>query len=242
MKKTITLLLILFSTVVFSQHNRLWLNLTKETDLVGQTLIAYTTGATNGYDQGIDALYVNDSQTALTSLIDNQEYVIQGRSLPFTNTDVVPLGFKTSSQGSYTITLSNFDGLFIGYQPVYLKDNLTGLLTNLKISNYTFTTTAGIFNERFEIVYVNTVLETSDKGRLNKNVFVIIKDQNLRVYTKEITIDKVEVFDLMGRLISSTYDINNDFVEIKNITQSNEVQIINIYTDIGRISKKIITR
>ncbi|MFT5248598.1 MAG: hypothetical protein ACI93P_000312 [bacterium] len=51
-------------------------------------------------------------QTALTSNINNDEYTIQGRFLPFDPSDVVSLNFKTDVTGEYSIALDHFEGLF----------------------------------------------------------------------------------------------------------------------------------
>lgn len=59
--------------------------------------------------------------------------------MPFVDTDVVSLGFKSDIAGEFTIALSNFDGLFTENQDIYLKDNVTGTLQN-KFADYTFFT------------------------------------------------------------------------------------------------------
>jgi len=61
-------------------------------------MISYMTGATNGVDAAIDGKYINDCQTALTTYLNDTEYVIQGKGLPFVTTDTVPLAFKIQQQ------------------------------------------------------------------------------------------------------------------------------------------------
>ena len=93
-------------------RNRVWLDLSNATGFISQTMISYMDDATNDVDDGIDGKYFNDSQTALTSIINNNEFAIQGRPLPFDTSDVVALGFKVEVAGSYTISINHFDGLF----------------------------------------------------------------------------------------------------------------------------------
>ncbi|MEN0080399.1 MAG: hypothetical protein AAGC51_03000, partial [Flavobacterium lindanitolerans] len=135
------------------ERHRIWLNLSNGTEVVGQTLLGYMTGATSGVDYGIEGSYFNDSGIAFTSYIENKEFAIQGRSLPFTSDDVVPMSFKTDVAGNYTIAIDHVDGLFAGSQEVFLKDNTTGQLHNLKSGAYSFASETGVFNNRFEIVY-----------------------------------------------------------------------------------------
>lgn len=114
------------------EKNRIWLNPSKDAVPVNQMMVAYMTGATQDIDPAIDGRYINDSQTALNSLINNEEFVIQGRSVPFDPTDVVPLAFKTTTSGNFTIAIDHVDGLFTAEQDIILKDNTTGLETDLK--------------------------------------------------------------------------------------------------------------
>ena len=92
--------------------------------------INYITGASNGVDS-FDAKYFNEVTLALNSVLDNIDYVIQGCSLPFDATDLVPLSFYVTTSGNYTIAIDYANGLFIGSQVVILKDNDMGTETDL---------------------------------------------------------------------------------------------------------------
>ncbi|MFN9108981.1 MAG: putative metal-binding motif-containing protein, partial [Bacteroidota bacterium] len=146
------------------ERHRVWLNMTSAAGFFSQTLIAYMTGATNGVDAAIDGRYFNDNQTALTTIINNQEYAIQGRQLPFVNSDVVAIGFKTEFVGTYTISLAKLDGLFLSGQVIFLKDKLTNTYTNIRTGSYTFSSVAGVFNDRFELRFTepSTFYEDAD--------------------------------------------------------------------------------
>ena len=56
-----------------------------------------------------DGLVLNDSQSLLYNFINNEKYVIQGRELPFQDTDIVPLGLKINQAGNYSISFENAD-------------------------------------------------------------------------------------------------------------------------------------
>ena len=136
-------------------RNRIWLNATGTGGLFSQTMVAYMTGATNGVDSGIDGRYINDGAIALTSTIASERYAIQGRALPFVNSDIVALNFTATTAGSYTIAIDHVDGLFNNpNQNIFLKDNATNTTHNLRESAYTFTAAAGSDSSRFELVYM----------------------------------------------------------------------------------------
>ena len=92
------------------EKHRIWLNLSDQTYNYNQILVGYADNALHTID-ATDGLIFDDSQTLLYNALNNQKYVIQGRELPFTDTDVVPLGLKINQSGNYTISFENADGL-----------------------------------------------------------------------------------------------------------------------------------
>ncbi|WP_432671747.1 fibronectin type III domain-containing protein [Flavobacterium sp. SM2513] len=224
-----------------AELHRMWLNLSNATTVVGQTLIAYATGATQGVDAGIDAVYFNDSDLALTTLINNAEYIIQGRSLPFVNTDIVPLGFKSDVAGSFTISLSNFDGLFVENQDIFLKDNVTGTVQNLKLAAYTFATPVGVYNTRFEVQYTNSTLGTNNPLLADQTILIGVKDQKIKINAGSVIMDKIELIDVAGRVIYTQDGVNATTATLENVVSANQMLIVRISTAAnGVVNQKII--
>ncbi|NHM07660.1 T9SS type A sorting domain-containing protein [Flavobacterium sp. CYK-4] len=183
-----------------NERSRIWLNLTSTEGFFGQTLVAYMPNATAGIDPAIDGRFFNDSPTALTSLIDNQEYAIQGRGT-FTSNDIVPLGFKSQLGGTYTIAINNIDGLFASAgQNIYLNDNFTNTLHDLTAAPYVFASEAGVFNSRFELRYEN-LLTVKEGSFTNNSVVVYKQDNEAVVHSSNVLIDKIEIYDVNGRLL-----------------------------------------
>ena len=223
-----------------NELHRFWLRLSNSTGVAGQTLIGYATGATQGVDNGYDALYFNDAPLALTSLINNAEYIIQGRALPFVTSDIVPLGFKTSAAGSFTISLANFDGLFAQSQDIFLRDNATNTLHNLKLADYTFTTQVGVFNTRFEVHY-NTTLGTDNPIATANQILIGVKNQQIKINAGSIVMEKIELIDVAGRVIYTVEGVNATTATIENIVASNQMLIVRISTkESGVVNQKII--
>ena len=151
------------------------------------------------------------------------------------------MGFKTDVAGSYSIALEAFDGLFEGDQNIYIKDNLSGNVHNLKQSAYQFATEEGIFNTRFEVVYNYTTLDVNNPDA-NANKVVVYK-QNDVVYinTTSLIMQKVELYDVSGRLMQELNDINESTVNFSNLSLANQVLLVKITTvDNQVISKKIV--
>jgi hypothetical protein len=188
-----------FKTKQVAEKDRVWLNLTNATGVFSQALVAYITDATQGVDM-YDGKYINDSPIALTSNINNEEYTIQGRPT-FDASDVVALNFKTNLAGDYTIAIDHVDGLFSGNQEVFLKDNNTGIETDLKVGAYTFAAAAGVDNARFSLKYQKT-LGVSNLVFNEDSVTVHKNKGTLYVNSGAMTINNIKVFDIQGRLIA----------------------------------------
>jgi len=210
------------------EKHRLWLNLKKDTGIdINQILVGYITGATQDVDRNFDGLAFGNTGSSLSSKIVGDDYAIQGRSLPFDPSDTVPLGFKATAAGNYTITLTNSDGLFTGNQEVFLKDNLTGTEQNIKESSYTFVSKAGTFDTRFSLTYAKT-LGVASSSFTPDSVLVYKEGQWFTVKTNGITMKDVSVYDLNGRLIFKQSGINATTTVLKGLSEVNEVMLVKI--------------
>lgn len=217
----------------------LWLDMTSVSGFFGELLIAYMPNATLGIDNAIDGRFFNDSQTALTSIIFGEEFSIQGRPLPFTANDIVPLGFKSETATTFSITLDYFDGLFTTSQAIFLRDNSTGVITNLKTDSYTFSTTAGIFNNRFELMYQNPLAVVSTHFNAN-NVIIYRNDSKLIVNTGETLMLNVKVFDILGKLLFEKININGNITTI-DTNLSNQIVMVQVTSESNEIvTKKVV--
>lgn len=223
------------------EKNRIWLNMTGANGASNQTMIAYMTGATQGIDAGIDGRFFNDSNTALNSLINGEAFAIQGRSLPFDAADVVPMQFKAATAGTYTIAIDHVDGLFSGSQTIYLKDVVTGIAHDLKVSGYDFVSEAGTFANRFEVVYSSSL--ATNNPTLDANGVVIYKDNNhsFVINSGAIVMQSVKIFDIRGRLLNAMNNINASQITF-DAGQSNEVFLVQVISIDGNIVTKKVVR
>ncbi|HEX8014619.1 MAG TPA: T9SS sorting signal type C domain-containing protein, partial [Flavobacterium sp.] len=224
----------------FERH-RLWLNMTNTGGAFKQLLIGYIQGATNGFDSDFDGISLNaNAFIDFYSINLGSNLVIQGRALPFTDSDLVPLGYSTIIEGEFTISIGQADGK-LGNQPVYLEDKLTNTINDLRVSDYTFKTNTGIFNNRFVLRYTNKTLGTDDFESDN-NVLVWIDNKNIKLHSAKENIHKVFIYDISGRLIYNNSAISTSGLTISNLKFKDEVLLAKIVlTNNHIITKKIIT-
>ena len=228
------------STQTSSEVHRFWLNLNGNSEAYNQILVGYKEGATSGIDNTIDGKTLDSSNnTYLYSIINDDEFVIQGKGLPFNNDDIVVLGLKAEVSGSYSIGIEGFDGLFDN-QDIYLKDKYTNIIHDIKQSSYSFTTQAGTFNDRFEVVYKNITLDS--------NVFidddqVIIFSQNnlITINSEKEVIKSISIFDVLGRILIDNENVNQNSLFINTMQSTNQALFVKITLSNGQIvNKKII--
>jgi hypothetical protein len=214
------------------------LDLSDATGRMNQVLIGYLASATLGVDAGIDGKYFNDSKIALTSIINGEEYVIQGRPT-FDATDVVALGFKTDVAGAYTIALNSFDGLFAAGQDIYLVDAVAGKEIDLKTGSYSFTATAAVDNTRFSLKYQKTL--SIEGQEISDNSVIVYKNSGvIYVNSGAKMMNNIKVFDIQGRVVAEQKNLKANTTSIQNLRASNQVLIVKITTDDNQvISKKV---
>ena len=226
-------------TRVVDEKSRIWLNLSKGTTPVNQMMVAYMTEASSGIDPTIDGRYINDNATALNSFIENEEFVIQGRSLPFENTDIVPLAFKAAGSGNYTIELDHVDGLFLGNQDIFLNDKLTNKVLDIKKSPYTFSSAAGTFNSRFEIVYTNSGALGTETPEFSENTILVFKQNKaLNINSGKTIMKSVRLYTMDGRLIFDQKNVNTTALSLKDFGAHEQV----LFVQITSTENKVITK
>ncbi|WAC01717.1 hypothetical protein N7U66_17715 [Lacinutrix neustonica] len=223
----------------FEKH-RLWLNLSNDTGAFSQILIGYAEGATSGWDRGLDGKSFGGNDVTFYSIASEDKLTIQAKPLPFTESDVIPLGFKAISQNAYRIGIDHFDALFENQQ-IYLKDNDLNIIHDLKANPYSFSSDAGTFNERFEIVFTTQTLSVENYSITEDDTLKIISNNQLTVLSENKTINKIIVSDVLGRLLKTYKGLNTKKIALVAIEKANRGLIIQvIFSDDASIFKKVI--
>ena len=216
------------------------MNLNSSSEAYNQILVGYKEGATNDVDNLIDGKMLDTANTTyIYSIINDNEYVIQGKGLPFEDTDSVALGLKAGVSGSYTISLETMDGLF-ATQNIYLRDAYTNTIHDLKLASYAFTTQAGTFTNRFSIVYRESTLDTSTFVN-DAAIVVYSQDQSIVIDSGKEMIKKVSVLDVLGRTLFESPSLNQNTFAITSLASTNQALFVRVTLTNGQvINKKII--
>jgi hypothetical protein len=224
------------------EKHRYWLNIENTQGAFKQALLGYVAEGTLGLDRLFDGEMIDiGNAITLYTVVDEVKLSIQGRPVPFDVLDTIPLGYKSTINSAYTISLFDFDGLFAD-QKIYLQDKELNIIHDLKNANYTFTTNIGTFDNRFVLRYTTETLSTTDLV-FNENAVVIYKaeDGHFVLTSGDFIMDTVTVFDVRGRLLLKQKNINattTRFIE----GMTNQVLLVQIKTVDGVIVTKKVVR
>lgn len=225
------------------EKHRLWLELSNDQGAYKQTLIGYIEGATDNFEDQFDGVsFDGHPYIDFYSIINDKKLVIQGRALPFENTDIVSLGYKSTIAGNFTIGINQTDGA-LSNQPIYLEDRLTQTVRNLQMGDYTFNTAIGTFDDRFVLKYTDTALDSDDFEKDKNNLIVTVNDKVININSvSDDTIDKVFIYDISGKLIYKKDNINsNQFSRQLNVAE--QVLLVKVFLENNREeTRKIIFR
>jgi len=220
------------------ERHRIWLDLITPNETT-RTLVAYVDGATIDKDRLFDAATNYKMTQNFYSLIENDIMTIQGRALPFDANDKVPMGFKTSISGNFTIALAEVDGVFNANQNIYLEDKELGIIHDLKLNPYSFTATSGINNTRFVLRYKNETLGSDDFTNTDD---VLVSSSNvIAIASPNQMIKNVQIHNVLGQLLVNETGISASTFEINSIQKNSVPLIIQITLENGvKVTKKIV--
>lgn len=200
--------------------------------------------ATDGFDYGFDGGVVYDLPADdMGSLLNDKQYVIQAYS-PITADKVVDLNLNASGNYSYSLKISELENIDDS-QEIYLRDNLTNTYFNLRNNQtYEFTSEAGIFSERFDVVFqTEDTLSNEDFG--SENVLIYVNNFEDKLFVKELSnqVQQLNLTNMLGQVVKTYTKINKltleNGIDISNL--SSGVYIVSIQTENNQtIDKKVI--
>jgi len=225
------------------ERHRYWLDITNTQGAYKQILVGYMQNATNGIDRGFDSeVFEVGNVITMYSTLANKKLSIQGRTLPFDVEDTVPLGYKSTIAGTYTIALTAFDGLFAEGQEVYLEDTVLNVIHDLKAAAYTFATEAGAFDTRFILRYTSDSTLQVGAPSFDVNAVVVYKNlEGLHINSGMVNMASVQLHDIQGRLLATRNNIGATTTHFTTLSPTQQVVLVTITSQEGVIvTKKVV--
>ena len=217
-----------------NSESRIWLDFITPSGTTNTTLIAYVNGATNDKDRLYDAKNTQGEGLKLYSMINDDAFLIQGRQLPFIDSDQVPLGINITEAGIQSIAINSVEGLFENAtQDVFIQDFESGIIHNLRLSPYTFSSTTGIFNDRFILRYTTEALSLNDVEDTS-DLIIYIEDGLVKLKSETQLIKSAIVYNVLGQTIVEVDHINNLEHTLQSLNPSKGVLFVKAILNDGR--------
>ena len=222
------------------------INSTLNSSAVRQVAIGFRSNSLDGVDRA-DAKSP-DTQSNLPidvyMVLNNEEYVHSVTSFDINKR--FPIGFKNNGQtvATYKIQVAEFVN-FDAAEDVYLYDGLTNNYYNIKNNYYELTLAPGVYNNRFEITFLNTTLGLDDN--LSSN-FVIVQNNSNQLLSianpNLLDVKSVILYDILGKSIFDKVNLGaNSSYEFSTSSLSEGVYVVKLITaDNKSLGQKIIVR
>jgi hypothetical protein len=118
---------------------------------------------------------------------------------------------------------------------------LLNVIHDLKQGPYSFTTEKGTFNDRFILRYTNKAEVGGNFNTQENTVLISNKNKQIEINSSVETINKVQVYDLSGRLIYQKRNVNSNELAIFNLVQNHQTLLVKIVLQNGQtVTRKII--
>ena len=226
----------LFYRSTITNNDQFYLTFKNDDKLMNRQLIAYKNETTTGFDNQWDALSVETGENKSYSILDSLYLSIQSRG-SFNKEDRIKIGYQTSKSGEMEFDIEENKGIFLSDQLIYLYDKVESVVHPISLSSYSFYTESGVFNDRFEIIYISSQLQNIENDEIHVKYFVFNTD--LIINSELHKIDKWQILSLDGVVIKQ--DLKSNINELK-INLSRGVYVIKLWIN-GRImTKKVIIK
>ncbi|WP_229655097.1 T9SS type A sorting domain-containing protein [Flavobacterium sp. LC2016-23] len=172
-----------------------------------QLALAFSPEATDGIDNGIDALNMDEAlPDDVAFWLENGNYVIQG--LNFEEDKRIPLIIKATTNATFKFYIAEVVN-FSGAHPIYLYDAHDQSYHDIKNAAYQVTVAPGLYKDRFKITFKNT-----GSLALNSEIttqFFIIQDNansSLKAANPDnLAIKSFKLYNMLGMVVLSAKNL-----------------------------------
>lgn len=200
--------------------------------------------ATEAYDNGYDALSIEDLTNDMYFMLGETKLNIQGESY-FNENNSYPLGVKNATAGTVKFAVNNKEN-FEENQDIFIYDNVTNTYHDIKSQDFEINLPAGIYENRFYLRFLNPVALGTSENEIQHGIAVthsqVDNMVNIENELQEVSIKSVALYNLIGQqVISWKLDSQNQVemhLPVSGVATGG--YIVKIITDKGDITKKIL--
>ena len=226
------------------EKDRIWLRVSESNyDMGATTLIGFSDATTNDIDSGYDSKRLATVVSLYSHLQDGSHELGIQTLEAFNNYVKVPVGFSTliKDELEYTISLDQLDGNNVEGISIFLADNLLGIVTDLTIEDYVFTSGEGTQGERFTLFFERAPLGITQFDASTVSLYPNPTEGILRIVSPIANVEKITLYDLQGRIVKE-FEGTGSMTTISLNTLSPSMYFVKVQTDQGQITKRVIKK
>ncbi len=210
-----------------------------------ETAIRFIQEATPNFDGNYDAYKLFTTYPGVPQIYSvlSEDLVSAINTLPnYYDELIIPLGFKATTSGNYTINVSDFE--LSNYTEIYLHDTYENELIDLENLSYNFVSETGEFNDRFRILFSTetTDIEEENNEGANKEISVQIYSYGDIIYlnsqTADAIIGEVKIYNLSGQLIKNYNNLDESHTQFVFDTEG--MYIVQLASKYGIYTQKVV--
>ena len=200
-------------------NGNIWLDITGGGNS-SVTLVGFNANATTAFDSDYDGIFIGGTDPLqLYSMLATEKLLINGNpELVSPNNTAIPIGFKVTAAGDYTISIDN-EFINSNYL-ILLEDTQLNSMTDLRLGDYTFNmTTTTEDNSRF-ILHFNYDASLSDieVDTPSNSIYTYFDNENLVIRNNtNYPISLLQLHSIKGDMILSKTD-NINQIEMSELT------------------------
>jgi hypothetical protein len=199
--------------------------------------------ATSGYDSDFDTEIDNIQAEDMYWLINSGKYVDQGIN-EINEETIIPIGLHTDINGFNTISIHKLENI-PNTMKIFVYDNVLGEYHSIKEGPYEVYLNAGVYLNRFQIVFSQPETLSTSEFQTKENQLDIRFDyatDNIEIVNNSsVNIEDINVYSLLGQSVykSNRSNVNNR-ISINTNAMSTGTYIVIVRTKNGINSKKIL--
>ena len=171
---------------------------------VDGTIIRFADNATADFDSDLDAYKLFTFEEGYPQIFSTANGNMSINSLPFSILEEsVALDVSGTDGNTLTISVTDFGDI----EELYLKDELTGDVTNLQTASYSFVYDAEV-SDRFTLVFFD--ITDVDENIASDYAKIYASDKNIQVILDGFDRAEISVYNLLGQVVNakSTTSLN----------------------------------
>lgn len=207
-----------------------------------QILLTFDRKTTDGIDLGYEGKSIGVTEEDMYWTLESEKYVIQAVEDLYDDREIA-IGLVSDVAGGGMITLDALENIGdnIG---VYIKNNYTGATHNIRESNFQIDIPSGETNDKYSLVFKPQDILSTNSSILENGITMYTDTKTEEIVITNNTNFKLEGIDMhtiLGQqIISIKEGIEEKTIRIPIDNTASGIYIISIYSETGKISKKLV--